>query len=463
MSKIKEAWPWVDKFGDYSMVPVPKNETRSLLTMFYTYTGVLCCIAAIMGGSVLGLQFYIKDAIWVAVVGSAILALIGGLIAPIGALSRCSTYVNLRPAFGNIGSQVWGTIVSGIPALGWFTVQCWFFGLFMSVIFPEAAWATIFWASIWGGILMLATAYIGFKGLAFFSYLAVPFFLLLAGFGVMIGVQQGGGFAGLASIAPANPASFGVGVTEVVGMYIVGAIITADICRYAKKIWHGTAAWVIQLMFVQVYMLSGAAIITLVTGAANIAVALLAAGAGMGAFLMAFLGQWSTNDNNIYSTSLAINTWLPIQKKYIVLIAGAIGVALAALIASIWGARMDGFMAFLMFLGEALPAAGGVLIADFWLYRWYKGQPLRQRYQFQPGMKFGKVNWVGWFSAIVATLVAGSMIPTRLFGAPIIGSGITCLNCLILGVVLYTVIAIVCDKTGVKIELGEHIIDKTGA
>jgi len=447
-----EVWPWEDKFGDYALVPVPKKETRSLLTMFYTYTGVLACIAVIWGGATLGTQFYLKDAVLVAVVGSAILSLIGGLTAPIGGISRCSTYVNLRPAFGNIGSQVWGTVVSGIPALGWFAVQTWLFGVIVHTLFPTAPWATVFAASIWGGALMLITAYIGFRGLAFFSYLAVPFFMLLAGFGVMIGIQQGGGFAGLAAIKPISPVPFGVGVTEVVGMYAVGAIITADICRYATKIWHGAAAWIIQLMILQVYMLSGAAMLTLVTGEANVAGALLAAGAGFGAFLMAILGQWSTNDNNIYSTSLAINLWIPVKRHYIVLGAGAIGVAIAALIASVWGTAMAPFQTFLTLLGKFLPAAGGVLIADFWLYRWYKGERLRERYQFQPGMKFAKVNWVGWVAAIVGTILGGWVITW----------GIACLNCLWIGVVLYIIIAIACDKAGVGMGVGEHIIDKRG-
>jgi len=453
MEKVEKVWPWEDKYGDYALVPVPQKETRTLLTLFYTYTGVLACIAVIWGGATLGTQFYLKDAIWVAIVGSAILSLIGGLIAPIGGVSRCSTYVNLRPSFGNLGSQVWGTIVSGIPALGWFAVQTWLFGIILHTLFPTAWWATVFAASIWGGTLMLITAYFGFRGLAFFSYLAVPFFMMLAGFGVMIGVQQGGGFAGLASIKPISPVPFSVGVTEVVGMYVCGAIITADICRFGTKIWHGSAAWIIQLMILQVYMLSGAAMLTLVTGEANVAGALLAAGAGAGAFLMAILGQWSTNDSNIYSTSLALNMWLPFKRQYIVLGAGAIGVAIAALIASVWGAAMEPFQAFLLLLGKALPAIGGVLIADFWLYRWYKGEPLRKRYQFKPGMKFAKVNWVGWLSAILATVLGGWIITW----------GIACLNALILGVAFYIIIAIACDKAGVKIGLGEHIIDKTGA
>jgi len=114
---------------------------------------------------------------------------------------------------------------------------------------------------------------------------------------------------------------------------------------------------------------------------------------------------------------------------------------------------MAPFQQFLTLLGKALPAAGGVLIADFWLYRWYKGERLRERYQFKPGMKFAKVNWVGWVAAIVATIVGGWIITW----------GIACLNALILGVVLYIIIAIACDKAGVRMGVGEHIIDKRGA
>jgi len=70
-------------------------------------------------------------------------------------------------------------------------------------------------------------------------------------------------------------------------------------------------------------------------------------------------------------------------------------------------------------------------------------------------LKFGKVNWIGWFSAIVATVLGKWVIPESW--------GIMCLTCLILGVVLYIVIAIACDKAGAKMDLGEHTIDKTGA
>jgi cytosine permease len=450
--KNEEIWPWEDKYGDYALVPVPGGERRGLLTIFYTFTGVLACIAALWGGGVLGTQFYLKDAILVAIVGSAILSLVGGLVAPIGAVSRCSTYVNLKYPYGHLGSQVWGTILSGIPALGWFAVQTWLFGIMLNTLFPGEWWSAIWVASIWGGLLMLSTAYYGFRAIAVLSYLVVPFFMLLVGFGIAVGIHLGGGFAGLARITPISPVPFDVGVTAVVGMYIVGAIIVADISRFAVKIWDGAAAWIIQIMVFQVYILSGAAMLTLVTGATDVAGALLAAGAGIGAFLMVFLGQWTTNDSNMYVTSLALNLWIPIKRHHIVLGAGVIGVAIAALIGGIWGGAMAPFIEFLLLLGRIIPAIGGVLIADFWLYRWYKGERLRERYQLKPGIKFARVNWVGWISTIVATILGGWIIPW----------GIAALNVFMLGVVFYVVIAIICDKTNVKIGLGEHIIDKTG-
>jgi len=449
----KEDWVWEDKFGDYSLVPVPAHERRSFLSIFYVFMGVLACIAVLWGGGTLGLQFTFKEVVLVAVVGSAILAVVGGLTAAIGGISKCSTYVNMRYPFGRIGSQLFGTIIAGIACgIGWFAVQTWLFGIIMNSLFPNVWWAKVGVAAIWGGLLMMTTAIIGFKGLAWLSYLAVPFFMLLAGVGVMIGIANAGGFAGLTGIKPATPASFGVGVTQVVGMYIAGAVITADISRYTKKVSDGPIAWIVQVIIFQVYMLAGAAALTLATGAANVAQALLVGGAGLGAILMAIFGQWTTNDNNLYNGALSFSTWIPIKKKYITIGEGLIGVGLAAWFGFSAGASMQPFQDFLTFLGKILPAIGGVLIADFYLYRWYKKEPLKQRYHLKPGMKIAQVNWVGWVSVVLATIIGGWVIK----------SGIAALNVMVLGVIFYIVVATVCDGLGVKIDIGEHIIDKTG-
>jgi len=267
-----------------------------------------------------------------------------------------------------------------------------------------------------------------------------------------MGIAEGGGFAGLASLQPKNPVSFGVGVTEVVGMYIAGGVITSDISRYSKKAIGGSLAWIIQVVIFQVYMLMGAAMLMLETGASDVAKALLVGGAGVGAFLMAILGQWTTNDNNLYNGALSFNTWLHVKKGYITLGEGIIGIAIAAFVGFKSGASMDPFMKFLTLLGKILPSIGGVLIADFYLYRWFKKIPFRERYKSTPGMKISYVNWLGWLSVIFGTV----------FGGWIFKWGIAALNGLILGAVFYIIVAIICDVIGVRIEIGEHIINEKG-
>jgi cytosine permease len=190
----------------------------------------------------------------------------------------------------------------------------------------------------------------------------------------------------------------------------------------------------------------------LATGASDVAGALLAGGAGIGAFLMAILGQWTTNDNNLYNGALSFNTWIHIKKRWITLFEGLIGVGIAAWVGFSAGVSMDPFMKFLTLLGKILPAIGGVLIADFYIFRWYKKVPFKQRYKGKPGMKVALVNWVGWISVGLGTWIGGWLMKW----------GIAALNGLILGFVIYIVLAIILDAAGVKLEVGKHTINEKG-
>lgn len=443
---------WVDKFGDYATVPVPEDENRSLMNIFLVYTGVLAVIAAIVGGGALGAKFTIGEMFLVFVGGSAILAVIGGLIAFIGGQSSCSTYVNLRFPFGMWGSWLWGVIMSGIPSgIGWFAVETWLFGVTMNVIFPHSILGNVGLAAIWGGFLMMLTAIYGYRGLSFISYLTVPMFLLLALAGFMVGLSQTGGLGQLLALQPPKEGSFVSGLTEVVGLYIVGAVITMDVGRYAKKAWHASLAWVIQVLVIMPFLLMGGGAMVLATGQGNPIVAMVEAGIGVGALLMALFGFWTTNDNNLYSGALSWSLFVPLEKSKITAIEGIIGTAIAAYVGFQAGLSMTPFTNFISLLGKVLPAIGGVLIADFYIYRWYKGNGLTNRYEQAPGDVFAKINWVGWASAIVATCLGGFYLP-----------GVAAINSLVLGVVIYAVIAIVVDELGYPLGIGEHKIDETG-
>lgn len=447
-------YQWKDKFGDFALVPVPPGERRSMMSSFLVFTGVLACIAAIMGGGALGTMFNFQDLIIVSVVGCAILAAIGGLTAGIGSNSGCSTYVNMRFPYGRVGSWIFGTIIAGIScAIGWFAVQTWFFGIFLNAIAPETFLSEIWVAAIWGGFFMILTAVIGFRGLAFLSYLTVPMFMLLAGIGFMVSIGESpGGFTGLLETAPASPASFVAGVTAVVGMYIAGATITQDITRYTGRARDGAVAWIVQVMILMPYLLVGAGGMVLVTGGANIAAAMAAIGLGVGAFLLVFLGQWTTNDNNLYSGALSINTWIPIKKWVLTVVLGMMGIVLAVYWGLTAATGMQPFIDFISLLGRILPPIAGGLIADFYIYRWYKRLKFSERYVVKPGMEVPELNWAGIVAVVLGALIGGFWVTW----------GIPALNSFFIALILYVVIAIPCDKAGVPITIGKHTLPETG-
>ncbi|MDI6819576.1 MAG: cytosine permease [Candidatus Hodarchaeaceae archaeon] len=446
-----EKYEWKDKFGDNALVPVPLEQRRSAMASFLIFTGVLACIAAIMAGGTLGSMFSLKDLIIVSVVGCAILAIIGGLTAVMGVTSGCSTYVNMRWPYGRIGSWILGTIVAGLACgIGWFAIQTWFFGIFANALIPIDIWI---FAAI-GGALMILTAAYGFRGLGVLSYLVVPMFLLLAGVGFMVAVGEAGGLSALLAAQPATPAPTVVGITAVVGTYIAGSIITQDITRYCTSAAGGATAWIIQVLILMPYMFVGAGSMMLVTGELNIAAAMAAAGLGVGAFLIVFFGQWTTNDNNLYSGALSVNLWAPIKKWILVVILGMIGTVVAVYYSVTAGANVGAaspFMDFLTLLGKALPAIGGGLIADYYIYQWYKGVKLSERYRIKPGMEISELNWVG-LVAVAAGVAGGFLIPW----------GIAAINSILLAFLVYIILSILLDKAGIPITIGKHKLPVTG-
>lgn len=422
------------------------------MACFLIFTGVLACIAALMAGAMLGTMFPLKDLIVVSIIGCAILAVIGGLTAIIGATSGCSSYVNMRWPYGRIGAWIMGTIVAGLACgIGWFAIQTWFFGIFANALLPGVS-IVIF--AVIGGALMILTAAYGFRGLGVLSYLVVPMFLLLAGVGFMVAVGEAGGLSALLEAEPATPAPMLAGITAVVGTYIAGAIITQDIVRYSTSARGGAAAWIIQVLILMPYMFVGAGSMMLVSGEINLAAAMAAVGLGVGAFLIVFFGQWTTNDNNLYSGALSVNLWAPVKKWILVVILGVIGTAVAAYYAITAGGDVGAaspFMDFLMLLGRLLPAIGGGLIADYYVYRWYKGVRLRERYRIEPGMEIAELNWVG-IVAVAVGVACGFLIPW----------GIAALNSILGGFIVYVVLSISLDKAGVPIAIGKHKLPVTG-
>ena len=384
------------------------------------------------------------------------LAIFGGLIAYIGGKTRANTYMILRYPLGRIGAMIGSLIVSALPLIIWFAVETWLFGITVNVIYPGSPLTSIAGASIWGGILMMLTAYYGFRAIALLSYITVPFWYAPIVIGFFGAVDVSGGFEALWSARPETIAPLGVGITYVFGVYASGCVITSDVARYGVKKWSGSIAWGTHVLIFMTALLFAEAAMTLLTGSPNVIVAIAKIGLGVGALLLAILGQWTTNDNNLWSASLAwINIVGKMSKRQWVIAIGIIGTAIAAVWGGIYGMSLDPFIAFGTFLGYFIPPVGAVLIADYYILSKYI---VKRDYKFGPGTKYSVINIPG----IVATLAGGlAGWAASTYGIPL-PTGVGTADAIIVAFLLYLVLAVGLHKAGLKFEVGEWIEKPTG-
>ncbi len=456
--KSTEAYPWKDIRGDYVLVPVPPWERRTLMNIFLVYTGVLSCLAVLWGGGALGMQGSLHDVVVATIVGDIILTVIGSLMAYIGGTAHQSTYGIMRHIYGWYGSWIFGVLLSGISAWGWFAYETWLFGVMIHDLAPQNPICDIAWASLWGGLLMTTTAYVGYAGLAFLSYFTVPAFFVLVTAGFFAGIHFGGGFEKLWTFVPPQPVGLSALVTQVVGLYICGAIITPDISRFARKPWHGSVAWGVQIMVLMTYYMIAASMLTMAMGGTYFSKAMLMAGLGLGAYFVAIFGQWTTNDNNLYSSALAWDVFIPVKKRTLVLILGILGSIYAWYTGLTAGASMQPFIQFLTWLGTWLPPIGGVMIADFYVFQAYKGVPRSERYKMWVGKEIPLINWPAWLAMVIGGACAqGWLMPAsvlQVIPASVVG--------LVMAFIVYIILAIPLDKAGVPIYIGKVKINEYG-
>ncbi|MEM3966928.1 MAG: hypothetical protein QXK04_04055, partial [Ignisphaera sp.] len=253
------------------------------------------------------------------------------------------------------------------------------------------------------------------------------------------------------SIAP-----LGIGITYVFGLYAAGCVITSDVSRYGIKRWSGSVAWALHVAIFMTALLFAGAAMTLLSGAPNVIVAIAQIGLGVGALLLAILGQWTTNDNNLWSAALAwINITGKFQKKVWVLITGIIGTIISALWGGLWGMSLDPFISFGTLLGNFIPPVGAVLIADYYIVSKYI---VKRDYRFSPGTKISLVNIPGILSMFIGGFIGwisttyGVRLPT----------GVGVADSIITSFILYLLLVVAMHKLNVKFEVGEWIVGETG-
>lgn len=410
-----------DKFYDYPDRPVPMDKRKSPINIAVVTTGMAVAMSTLYTGSALAAVMSFKEGTIAIIVGSMILAMIASLTGNIGSNQGISTSMLARFPFGRKGSNVVGIILA-ISMLGWFAYQCGYFGETIALMIPGHFLTNPTVATIWGGLFMMSTAIVGYKGMTYLSMVAAPLLLGFCLYSGFTAINQIGLEAIMAAV-PENPATVGVGITIVIGGWITGAVLQPDISRYAKAKLDNTIG-VIIAMFVFASANWGGFVIAKATQSANIMEGLTVLGMGTISLLIVILGQWTSNDNNLYSAALAIINIKPKANKHVV--SAICGIAFTLL--AVTGIQ-NHFVGFLSALGTFLPPIGAVLAVDYYV--------LKRHTEY----KFENINKLDDYKplAFLSVFLGGGIAYFTKFGS-------TAINSIVLTVIIYIVVSKVFDK-----------------
>jgi len=351
-------------FEDYGVEPVPKGETKDWISMGLIWAGVGISLGLLMTGGAMGNGLTFKQSIVASFIGGAVLALVTALCGIIGAETNLSTAMISRFTFGE-KAVILIALIQAFGSYGWFGVQLGLFGRTAATVWNTATGgnANVMLCMIIGGLCMILTATIGYRGLDTLSKLAVPLLLLLMAGSVwkvlnVYTLSEIMAFEGMG-----ESISLGMGISMVISSFIVGAVVAPDVSRYAKSpkdtVWASIFAFAI---VVPLIMLIGV-VMAQAAGTWDLVDIMLRLGWGIIALIVLLLAQWTSNDNNLYCSALGFAVVFKKLKKWqLTVISGFLGIILA-----LWGIY-DRFIPWLNTLGVLIPPMGGVMAVDYYLF-----------------------------------------------------------------------------------------------
>ncbi len=375
MAKTADEIKKSEVLEDYETSPVPEKARFRWFSQGMVWAGSAFCLAAFSVGGMLASSLNFTSFLVAVLVGAAILTVIGSLVGIVGAQTHLASAFSSRFAFGKNGAKIFGMIVA-LSLFGWFGFQCSYFAsstistlkMFSISNFDDSLLANpSFWCII-GGLAMMITAVIGFKGIKWLSNIGVPLLFLL----VFIAAVIAFGKTDAAALAAASEAARGgmsipAAITVVVGSFIAGACTVPDFSRFSKQKSDAVFGSILGYMIsFPIILLLGGFFFYAFQTSDLCDIFITFCGLGVFAAFVLIVSTWTTNDNNLYSSVLgitnAVGEYIRIPRWLLTVFVGLVSTALGAL------GIINYFTSFLNFLGVLVPPFAAALIADFYLY-----------------------------------------------------------------------------------------------
>ncbi|MBL7082389.1 MAG: cytosine permease [Candidatus Aminicenantes bacterium] len=366
---------------DFSLESVPLNQRKTWLNLAVIWIGIAVVMSAIFRGMMIGLGLgKISSVVLSYVLGEIILIVMMGLMGYIGAKTGFSTPLIANYSFGRIGAILISLSIA-FSLIGWFGVQAALFARTIQFYFGTHFSLPLF--SFLCGILMMIPAIFGIRGLSALSWIASPFMILIFIWGI---IKVGFHFLPsetLVTLASNHqpdpyPITLGAAASIVAGGFIVGAITSADIFRYARPRSKDIFLAATTAMIVSAFLHLVGSVLAMNTGVYHERLPELIIdnqylGLGFIGFIVLLLAQWTTNDSNLYSSVLALNNIFRMKRWKITIGAGVFASLFAAL------GILERLELFLIILTVSIGPIGGIFICDYYILRRLQKQNFRER------------------------------------------------------------------------------------
>lgn len=379
-----------ETLDDYSLKRVPRAAAQSTWDIALVRMGVTVSISDLLFGYTIGLYFGFGTAVLIALSYSVIIACISMLMGYIGLREGTSFALSSRFAFGRDGSR--------LPSLVMAVIIAGFYGYVLGItvdVFPNHTNPVAVGAySIILGIVFLAISALGFRtGLKWVSRIAVPLMIILVLLADYTAIGHAGGLGAIVSATPklagkmALPTIIGLGVSK----WLAGAIIAPDLMRFGK---NGKAVVTTSLAEFVVgnfgFNLLGL-VLGLGLGISDLGRAFGLLGITALATVAFLLQSVTVEMNELYAASLAVSNALGVKRVVTNIVVGIVGIFIGYY--GVTQGIIASFLTFIGYVGYALPAIAGVMIADYFVVR---------RMHYPEGLEgLSAINW----RAIAAFLI----------------------------------------------------------
>lgn len=377
---------------DYPLSAVPQEARRSMISLAPLLIGFTLYSGTLFAGGLVGPAFrFFPDLLGIILIGNLILGVYAAALSYIAAETGLNTVLMARFSFGNVGSR-WVDFILGFTQIGWYA---WGSAL-MAQLLNELVGLPASWN--WLVILFFTyafctTAYIGYSALDWLSRIAVPAMVILMAWSLIVATQDVGGFSGLQAVEPEAQLPIGAAITIIVGTFISGGTQATNWSRFARSGKIAALSTLIAFFLGNGFLVFTGAYSALAYGQEDIVKVMAQQGLLVWGLVLFFLNMWTTQDNTIYAFSVAGAHMFRTSKRHLFVLGGAT-IALVLSLSGIYNFLID----YLILLGTFIPPIGGVVMADYWLYR---------RGQFpaldtpQPAL-----NWAGIIAYLAASAIA---------------------------------------------------------